>query len=75
MYMRARVCVPMCVYICSSVCVCLGAAGGQTTWHPDVEQDVLAGNKAIVSYQPAQQRFVRRRDSNITPPPPAVVFQ
>lgn len=21
--------------------MCLGAAGGQTTWHPDVEQDVL----------------------------------
>lgn len=74
MYIHVYACVCVCVYICSGVCVCLGAVGGQTTWHPDVEQDVLAGNKAIVSYQPAQQRFVQRRDSNITAPA-AVVFQ
>lgn len=70
MYIHVYACV--CVFISVVACVCLGAAGGQTTWHPDVEQDVLAGNKAIVSYQPARQRFVQRRDSNITA---AVVFQ
>lgn len=33
-------CVYMCMCKCVAIYVCLGAAGGQATWHPDVEQEV-----------------------------------
>lgn len=37
------------LYMCVRVvmCVYLGAAGGQTTWHPDVEQEVQLETKLL----------------------------
>lgn len=31
----------VCICVCVAMCVCLGPAGGQATWHPDVEHEVL----------------------------------
>lgn len=48
------------VFMCVVMCVCLGAAGGQTTWHPDVEQDVLLETKLLF---PANCTYFVKRDA------------
>lgn len=37
------------VFMCVVICVSLGAAGGQATWHPDVEHEVLLEAKLLFS--------------------------
>lgn len=56
----------ICVCVCGVMCVCLGAAGGRTTWHPDVEQDVLLKTRLLFPTNCTD--FAKRADA-------AVAFQ
>ncbi len=41
MVAQTDVCIYVFVYVCVVMCVRLSAAGGLTTWHPDVELEGL----------------------------------
>lgn len=56
----------MFVYVCVVMCVYLGAAGVQTTWHPDVEPEVLLETQLLLPTNYTD--FVKPADTAVVVP-------